>query len=129
MVVGCVYVFVCLHFVCVCCVCVCMLCVHVSMFVSVSVFRFMDVFVFVSVCHCAGINCERCEDFFFRPLDRSQAHLNACVPCHCHMEGVVTNPETGLLGDCVMNSDTTLPLGMVQLYIYCNPNMSLDTGC
>ncbi|CAH1795786.1 unnamed protein product, partial [Owenia fusiformis] len=71
-----------------------------------------------------GINCHKCVDFSYRPLDRSQTDPDPCVPCDCHGPGVRLNLETQLVGDCVMNNDTTLPFGMVPGDCFCKSNVT-----
>ena len=56
-----------------------------------------------------------CKSYFYRPVGRLQTSESACVPCDCHGPGVLAaSPETGLTGDCVVNNDKTLPVGMVK---------------
>ena len=56
-----------------------------------------------------------CKSYFYRPVGRLQTSESACIPCDCHGPGVLAaSPETGLTGDCVVNNDKTLPVGMVK---------------
>lgn len=63
------------------------------------------------------MNCEKCIDFFYRPSGVRQDSPNACEKCKCHGPGVTINPETGLIGDCIMNDDKPLPAGKVSRFI------------
>ena len=56
-----------------------------------------------------GINCETCEDYYYRPEHLSQNDSTPCQPCQCELSGAVTNPLTGLQGDCVINNHVTTP--------------------
>lgn len=57
-----------------------------------------------------GINCETCEEFYYRPAHLSQNDTSPCQPCQSSIDGVITNPVTSLIGDCVINNDNTTSL-------------------
>ncbi|XP_050425592.1 laminin subunit alpha-1 isoform X2 [Adelges cooleyi] len=55
--------------------------------------------------HTTGINCERCETGWYRPLDIEPDDPEPCLPCECHPEGsdgtCVSSKDTGIgLCDC-----------------------------
>ncbi|KAI6208105.1 hypothetical protein M3Y96_00079500 [Aphelenchoides besseyi] len=56
-----------------------------------------------------GINCERCADGFYRPVNVSHYAADACRPCYCDSTGAIDNnciqdttnaPENVLPGQC-----------------------------
>ncbi|XP_064646434.1 laminin-like protein epi-1 [Lineus longissimus] len=71
-----------------------------------------------------GINCEKCVDFFYRPLGRSQGAGDACIPCGCFDDGIVMNLETGRFGDCIMNDDGIMPFGKIPGDCLCKTNVA-----
>ncbi|XP_033120753.1 laminin subunit alpha-1-like [Anneissia japonica] len=72
----------------------------------------------------AGINCERCVEYHYRPLTSVQTDVDACQPCDCYLDGTREDPSIGLnKGHCVMNNDTLLPIGMVPGDCYCKDNV------
>ncbi|CAD5124265.1 DgyrCDS12560 [Dimorphilus gyrociliatus] len=74
-----------------------------------------------------GVNCEKCINFFYRPLGIHQNSPSACKKCSCHGPGVTLNPETGLVGDCIMNDDKPLPSGKKPGDCICKKNVQGTT--
>ncbi|XP_072039253.1 laminin subunit alpha-1-like [Amphiura filiformis] len=73
----------------------------------------------------AGINCNECKTFYYRPVDRQQEDEDACQPCDCHIPGTRenTNLEIVMKGECVANNDRMLPPGKVPGDCFCKPNV------
>ncbi|XP_071488640.1 laminin subunit alpha-1-like [Diadema antillarum] len=72
----------------------------------------------------AGINCQLCLQFYFRPLTKSQSDEDACQPCNCFLAGTREDALTGLVkGECVMNDDVPNPAGMAPGDCYCKVNV------
>ncbi|KAI8788951.1 laminin subunit alpha [Biomphalaria glabrata] len=70
----------------------------------------------------AGINCEKCVDLYYRPVDRQQTSEDACLPCQCNSSGSTENNATGLV-DCVMNNDTPRSDGKSPGQCFCKANV------
>ncbi|XP_050402328.1 laminin subunit alpha-3 [Patella vulgata] len=71
----------------------------------------------------AGINCENCSPFFFRPLNKSQTDKDACVACGCSSLGSDANPVSGLVADCIMNNERLLNSGQNPGDCFCKKNV------
>jgi len=57
-----------------------------------------------------GINCETCEEYYYRPAGVAQNDSHPCLPCDCAVEGIAMNPVSKQIGDCVVNNDSPLPI-------------------
>ncbi|XP_022095830.1 laminin subunit alpha-like [Acanthaster planci] len=72
----------------------------------------------------AGINCQQCQRFYYRPSGKLQTDEDACQPCSCNIPGTREDPSTGLVkGECVMNSGSPSPSGMLPGDCYCKVNV------
>ncbi|XP_046574379.1 LOW QUALITY PROTEIN: laminin-like protein epi-1 [Haliotis rubra] len=71
----------------------------------------------------AGVNCERCMPFYYRPAGRAQTDPQACVLCGCNPAGSTINIWSGLSGDCVMNDNPPLPANKNPGDCYCKANV------
>ena len=69
----------------------------------------------IVLCH-QGVNCNECLPYHYRPATTTQFEANPCLRCECNGPGVRLNEQSGLLGDCVMNNDGVLPVGVVSAY-------------
>jgi len=58
--------------------------------------------------HTTGINCELCEDGWYRPTGVSLLDPAPCRPCNC-------NKKPGAIGRCAQDGD---PTGKVQKAVY-----------
>ncbi|XP_071953665.1 laminin subunit alpha-1-like isoform X2 [Antedon mediterranea] len=72
----------------------------------------------------AGINCQSCTEFYYRPITSLQIQEDACQPCDCFLDGTREDPGVGLIkGHCVTNNDTLLPIGLLPGDCYCKENV------
>lgn len=69
----------------------------------------------------AGVNCQQCSGFYYRPQGKRQDEEDACQACNCSSAGSTINPNSGRL-DCVMNSDVIVT-GMVAGDCFCKLNV------
>ncbi|KAK7496947.1 hypothetical protein BaRGS_00011927, partial [Batillaria attramentaria] len=74
----------------------------------------------------AGINCELCAPFYYRPLNKLQGETDACQACNCSAAGSTINPNSNRL-DCVMNSDV-IAAGKAPGDCFCKLNVQ-GTKC
>ncbi|XP_070542660.1 laminin subunit alpha-like isoform X2 [Ptychodera flava] len=72
----------------------------------------------------AGYNCEKCREFYYRPIDKVQTDEDACQSCDCFLPGTREDLNIGLLrGHCVMNNETQRPAGMMPGDCFCKVNV------
>jgi len=51
-----------------------------------------------------GLNCEKCKDYFYRPVGKNKSDADACQACLCNLNG--TTNVTGLsFGDCIKDEN------------------------